>query len=73
MIYLIKLLSLVNALDPDLVVLGGVLSSSGEFLLPTVHNEMQRRAPRRNEYAAQVLLTGHGLDACVLDGAAMVY
>lgn len=64
MIYPLKLLSLVHALDPDLVVLGGVLSPSGEILLPTVHHEMQRRAPRWNEYAAQVVLTGHGLDAC---------
>jgi glucokinase-like ROK family protein len=64
--------SLVNALNPDLVVLGGRLSSAGEFLLPSVEAELRRRALRWNADATQVVLAKHGADACVMGGVAAV-
>jgi hypothetical protein len=64
--------SLVNALNPDLVVLGGRLSSAGEFFLPAVEAELRSRALRWNTYATQVVLATHGTDACVMGGVAAV-
>jgi hypothetical protein len=64
--------SLVNALNPELVVLGGQLSSAGEFVLPAVEAELQRRALRWNAAATQVVLARHGSDACVMGGVATV-
>jgi predicted NBD/HSP70 family sugar kinase len=46
----IGIASWVNALDPDPLVLGGVLSPSGEFLLPSVDHDIQRRTLPWNEY-----------------------
>jgi glucokinase-like ROK family protein len=65
--------SLVNALNPDLVVLGGILSLAGEFLLPLVKDELRQHALLWSESATQVVLARHGLDACVMGGVAMVY
>jgi glucokinase-like ROK family protein len=64
--------SLVNALNPDLVVLGGRLSTAGEFLLPAVEAELRGRALRWNAEATQVALAEHGADACVMGGVAAV-
>jgi len=68
----IGIASLVNALNPDLVVLGGRLSSAGEFLLPAVDAELSRRSLRWNAQATQVVLAKHGSDACVMGGVAAV-
>jgi predicted NBD/HSP70 family sugar kinase len=65
--------SLVNALNPDLVVFGGILSLAGEFLLPIVNEELHQRALRWNAEATQVILAQHGSDACVMGGVALVY
>jgi hypothetical protein len=68
----IGIASLVNALNPDLVVLGGRLSSAGEFLLPAVEAELRARALRWNREATRVTLAKHGVDACVVGGVAAV-
>jgi glucokinase-like ROK family protein len=65
--------SLVNALNPELVVFGGILSLAGEFLLPVVEREMVQRALRWNRSATRVVLARHGFDACVMGGVARVY
>jgi glucokinase-like ROK family protein len=64
--------SLVNALNPELVVLGGSLSLAGEFLLPVIEGELGRRALRWNRRAAQVAIAQHRFDACVMGGIATV-
>ncbi len=68
----IGIASLVNALNPELVVFGGILSLAWEFLLPAVTEEMQKRALRWNREATQVVLARHGFDACVMGGVAVV-
>lgn len=65
--------SLVNALNPELVIFGGILSLAGQFLLPAVKREMKQRALRWNRSATQVVLARHGFDACVMGGVARVY
>jgi glucokinase-like ROK family protein len=68
----IGMASLVNALNPELVVFGGVLSLAWDFLLPAVMEEMQSRALRWNREAARVVLARHRFDACVMGGVAQV-
>lgn len=68
----IGIASLVNALNPEMVVFGGILSLAWEFLLPAVTEEMQKRALRWNREATQVVLARHGFDACVMGGLALV-
>ncbi len=65
--------SLVNALNPDLILLGGPLSLAGSFLLPIIHEELERRALLWNEQKIRIALTQHGLRTCVMGGVAMVY
>ncbi|HEX8681469.1 MAG TPA: ROK family transcriptional regulator, partial [Ardenticatenaceae bacterium] len=69
----IGIASLVNALNPELVVFGGILSVAGEFLLPIVEEELRRRTLYWPGHAVEVVLARHGLDACVLGGVATVY
>lgn len=69
----IGIASLVNALNPDLVVLGGMLSLASDFLLPVVEAELRWRALRWNADAARVVLARHGADACLMGGIAVVH
>ena len=69
----VGLASLVNALNPDLVVLGGILSLAGDFLLAPIYDELQRRVLLWNESQTQIVLARHGIDACVMGGVALVY
>lgn len=65
--------SLVNALNPELVVCGGILSLAGEFLMPAAIRELEQRALRWNREAAKVVLAKHGFDAAAMGGVAAVY
>ena len=65
--------SLVNVLNPELVVLGGIHCLLGEFLLPSVNRELNQRALRWNARANRVVLAQQGSDACVMGGLAKVY
>jgi glucokinase-like ROK family protein len=69
----IGIASLVNALNPDLVVFGGILSLAGVFILPVLEEELHRRALRWSAAATKVVLSQHGSDACVMGGVATVY
>ncbi len=69
----IGIASLLNALNPALVVLGGALSEAAAFLLPVVHEEIQQRALRWNCETVRVVRATHGSDACVRGGIATVY
>jgi glucokinase-like ROK family protein len=69
----IGIASLVNVLNPDLVVFGGLLSLAGEFLMPVIEKELDRRALKWNREAMKLVLAKHGSDACVMGGVAVVY
>lgn len=64
--------SLVNALNPELVVLGGSLSLAGEFVLPVIEAELSEHALRWSRSAAQVVTAQHRSDACVMGGIATI-
>jgi len=68
----IGIASLVNALNPELVVFGGILSLAWDLLLPAVTQEMQARSLKWNREATQVVLARHGFDACAMGGLALV-
>jgi hypothetical protein len=59
----IGIASLVNLLNPELVVFGGLLSTAGEFLLPVIEKELDRRALKWNREAMKLVLAKHGTDA----------
>ena len=69
----IGIASLLNALNPELVVLGGILSMASEFLLPMVDEEIQKRALYWNRESVRVLPAAHGSDACAKGGIATIY
>ncbi len=69
----IGIASLVNALNPELVVCGGILSLAGEFLMPAVTKELEQRALRWNRESTEVVLAEHGFDAAAMGGVAAVY
>jgi glucokinase-like ROK family protein len=69
----IGIASMVNALNPELVVCGGILSLAGEFLMPAMTKEFEQRALRWNREATKVVLAKHGFDAAAMGGVAAVY
>ena len=69
----IGIASLVNALNPELVVFGGILSVAGEFLMPVIEKEVEQRTLKWNRGAMRLVLAKHGSNACVMGGVATVY
>jgi glucokinase-like ROK family protein len=65
--------SLVNALNPELVVFGGILSLASDYIFPIVEDELQQRALRWNREAIKVVVAKHGQEACVMGGVARVF
>ncbi len=69
----IGLASLVNALNPDLIVFGGIMSLASDYLLPVVNEMLEQSALKWNRIATEVVTAQQGLDACVMGGVAKVY
>ena len=69
----IGIASLLNALNPEIVVFGGILSVASEFLFPVVNAVIQKRALPWNRENIKVVRAAHGTDACVKGGIATVY
>lgn len=69
----IGIASLVNALNPELVVFGGILSHAGDFILPRIKEVLHHRAMSWNFQATEVVLADHGFEACIMGGVATVY
>jgi len=68
----IGIANLINVFNPDLVVFGGILALASDYLLPAIRRTVAERAlawPRR---MAEVKVSAHGFDACVMGGVALV-
>jgi predicted NBD/HSP70 family sugar kinase len=65
--------SLLNALNPEIVVLGGILSIASDFLFPVVNDEIQKRALPWSRETVKIIRAAHGSDATVKGGIATVY
>ena len=60
--------SLVNALNPEVVVLGNYLAEAGDFLLPTIQKHLKEHVVCWNESQTEVVIAEYGYDACVMGG-----
>ncbi|MFN8482960.1 MAG: ROK family transcriptional regulator [Anaerolineae bacterium] len=69
----IGLAGLINLLNPERVVFGGMLSLAHEYLLPTMKAEIERRALRWSREGADIVIAKYGPDACAIGGVATVY
>lgn len=68
----IGIANLVNAFNPSLVVLGGVLSLAGPYILPRAQQEVEARALAASRRGVGIMLSAFRFDACVMGGAALV-
>jgi glucokinase-like ROK family protein len=68
----IGIANLVNAFNPSLVVLGGVLSLAGPYILPRAQEEVAKRALAAAHRDVTITLSAFRFDACVMGGAALV-
>lgn len=65
--------SLINLLNPDLVLLGGTLSIAQDLLMPPLRDELTRHTLPWSLEAVSVVPANQSDRACVMGGAAVVY
>jgi glucokinase-like ROK family protein len=68
----IGIANLLNAFNPSLVVLGGVLSLAGPYLLPRARREVESRALVTARSSVEIKLSAFEFDACVMGSASLV-
>ncbi len=68
----IGIANLINTFNPDLIVLGGVLSLAQEFLMPTIQQTITQRAMPDLRAVTQFVVSRFRSDACVMGGVALV-
>jgi len=64
--------SLINAFNPGLVVLGGVLSLAGPYILPRAQQEVNARALAASRAGGEICLSAFKFDACVMGGVSLI-
>jgi glucokinase-like ROK family protein len=69
----IGIANLVNALNPEIVIFGGILSLAKEFLLPALQAEIESRALLWSRRNTRIEIAEHGSGACMIGGVATVY
>jgi len=69
----IGIASLINVLNPQLVVFGGILSAAWEFIKPVLDQDLQVRSLLWERQKTEVVLAKHQENACVMGGVATVY
>ena len=68
----IGIANLINTFNPNLVVLGGVLSLAGPYILPRAQREVNARALDVARKGVEITLSAFKFDACVMGGAALI-
>jgi glucokinase-like ROK family protein len=68
----IGIASLLNAFNPSLVVLGGMLSLAGPYILPRAQREVDMRALAAARAGVNLTLSAFKFDACVMGGASLI-
>jgi N-acetylglucosamine repressor len=71
--YGVGLANLINLLNPERVVLGGMLSLGHKFLLPVIEQTLRERALKWSLESCELVMATHGPDACMMGGIASVY
>jgi glucokinase-like ROK family protein len=65
--------SLINVLNPELVVFGGILSSAWVYIKPVLDERLRSMALLWERQATEVVLAKHQMNACVMGGVATIY
>ena len=68
----IGIASLLNAFNPSLVVLGGVLSLAGPYILPRAQREVEARALSATRTGVDITLSAFKFDAGVMGGVSLI-
>jgi len=68
----IGIANLINTFNPSRVVLGGVLSLAGPYILPRAQQEVKTRALDVAYQGVEITLSAFKFDACVMGGAALI-
>jgi len=68
----IGIANLLNAFNPSLIVLGGMLSLAGPYILPRAQREVEARALAANQAGMQIVLSAFKFDACVMGSVSLV-
>ena len=68
----IGIANLVNALNPKMVVLGGVLSAVSPYILPRAQYEVNQRALETARDGMQIKVSAFQVDSCVMGSVALV-
>jgi glucokinase-like ROK family protein len=69
----IGIASLINVLNPQLVVFGGILSAAWEFIRPVLDEDLRAKSLLWERQAIDVVVAKHQMYACVMGGVATVY
>jgi N-acetylglucosamine repressor len=69
----IGLAGLVNTLNPECIVLGGILSLGHEFFMSVVKEIVSRRSLRWSSEICGIVIASYGTDSCAIGGIATVY
>lgn len=69
----IGIANLINTLNPEIVVVGGILSLAKEYLMPVIEQTIAARALPWSRQATQIVIAANGADNCLMGGVAMVY
>jgi glucokinase-like ROK family protein len=69
----VGLANLINMLNPDLVVIGGVLSLAHEYLLPEIEKVALHEPLKWLREDCKIVIAAHGANAVVMGGIATVY
>ncbi len=69
----IGIASLINALNPELVVFGGILSAAWGYIKPVIDTDLKANVLLWDRQVTQVVLAKHGMNACVMGAVATVF
>jgi len=68
----IGIANLVNAFNPELVVLGGALAQASHILTPVIEATVRENALRQPQEALRIATSAYGSEACVVGAVAIV-
>lgn len=68
----IGIANLVNAFNPELVVLGGALARASKLLIPVIETTVGENALEQPRQALKIAISAYGSEACIVGAAAIV-
>jgi len=68
----IGIANLVNAFNPELVVLGGALARASKIMIPVIETTVQETALGQPRETLKIAISAYGPEACVVGAAAIV-